>query len=102
MNSNIPPLSARTIKRQLSPLEFYQSEISLKSSREHGWVDGGLCPFHNDKRPGSFYVSLDTGGFNCFSCGARGGDVIAFLRLRDETTFPELLRYLHEYYGVGR
>ena len=101
MQHIISKLSAKDIKRQISPKESYQSEIDLKSNREHGWMDGGLCPFHNDNRPGSFYINLDTGGFNCFSCGARGGDVIAFLQLRDEVTFPESLRYLHECYGVG-
>ena len=101
MNSSVPRLSARTIKQQLSPLEFFQVEINLKSNRGHGWVDGGLCLFHDDKCPGSFYISLDTGGFNCFACGARGGDIMDFLQLRDEVTFPESLCYLHECYGVG-
>ena len=100
MDNIIPNLSAKAIKRQISPKEFYQSEIDLKFSREHGWLNGGLCPFHNDKRPGSFYVSLDTGGFNCFSCGSKGGDVIAFVQQRDGLTFPETLRYLNENYGA--
>lgn len=100
MPNIIPKLSAETIKQHISSLEFYQLEIHLTANRSNGWVDGGLCPFHNDKRPGSFYVSLDTGGFNCFSCGAKGGDVIAFLQLRDEITFPESLHYLHQRYGV--
>lgn len=101
MENIVTELSVETIKQQLSPLECYQSEIGLEINRNHGWVDGGLCPFHNDKQPGSFYVNLDTGGFNCFSCGAKGGDVIAFLQLRDGVTFRESLRYLYERYGVG-
>ena len=101
MQHIISKLSAKAIKRQISPKEFYQAEIDLKTNREHGWVDGGLCPFHNDKRRCSFYVSQDTGRFNCFSCGAKGGDIIDFLQLRDEVTFPEALCYLHKCYGVG-
>uniref|UniRef100_A0A7C3WLZ7 Toprim domain-containing protein n=1 Tax=Dictyoglomus turgidum TaxID=513050 RepID=A0A7C3WLZ7_9BACT len=31
-----------------------------------------LCPFHKETRP-SFGVNMETGFFNCFSCGARGG-----------------------------
>jgi hypothetical protein len=31
-----------------------------------------LCPFHDDRRAGSFSVSTRTGLYNCFSCGARG------------------------------
>ena len=101
MQNIIPYLSAETIKQQLSPLDFYQEEISLESTCEHGWVDGGLCPFHDDSRAGNFRVNLDFGGFTCFACGEKGGDVIAFLMLRDDLTFPEALRYLHERYGVG-
>ena len=101
MGNSIPKFIVGRTKQQLSPLEFYQLEIDLNTNLIHGWVDGGLCPFHYDKRPGSFYISLDTGGFNCYSCGARGGDIIDFLQLRDEVTFPEALCYLHECYGVG-
>lgn len=101
MRHYIPKLSADTIKQQVPPSEFFQSEIDLQAGRNHGWVNGGRCPFHSDNRPGSFYVNLDSGGFNCFSCGSKGGDVIAFLMRRDDLAFPEALRYLHNYYGVG-
>ena len=101
MQNSLPQLSAETIKQQLSPVEFYQSEIDLNTNRIHGWVDGGLCPFHDDTQSGSFYVNLESGGFNCFSCGSKGGDVIAFIQLRDGESFPDTLHYLHEYYGVG-
>jgi DNA primase len=101
MKNIIAKLSAKTIKQKLSPLEFYQSEINLKSNREHGWVDGGLCQFHDDTRAGNFRVNLDFGGFTCFACGAKGSDVIAFIQERDGLTFPETLRYLNEKHGVG-
>lgn len=45
----------------------------------HQW--NGLCPFHADKKPGSFYVNLNTGAFKCHSCGAKGGSLAAFERL---------------------
>lgn len=32
-----------------------------------------LCPFHNDRHIGSFFVSPTTGSFQCWSCHARGG-----------------------------
>jgi len=31
-----------------------------------------LCPFHNDRRIGSFSVNILTGRYHCFSCGAKG------------------------------
>jgi len=36
-----------------------------------------LCPFHDDKNP-SLSINLNLGCFNCFACGAKGGDLIAF------------------------
>jgi DNA primase len=101
MQHIIPKPSAETIKRHISPKEYYQSEIDLTTDRSYGWVEGGFCPFHDDSRPGSFYVNLDSGGFNCFSCGSKGGDVIAFIQLRDGLSFPETLHYLKKTHGVG-
>ena len=83
MRKIIPKLSAKTIKQQLSPREFYEEENGLQSSRDHGWVDGGLCPFHDDSRSGNFRLNLDFGGYRCFACGAKGSDVIAFIQRRD-------------------
>ncbi len=41
-----------------------------------------LCPFHKESNP-SFSVNLRQGKFFCFSCGARGGNVLDFhMRLR--------------------
>lgn len=35
----------------------------------------GLCPFHDDKRIGSFIVSNDINKFKCFSCEAKGDGI---------------------------
>lgn len=94
-------LSTKTIKQQLSPPEFYQTEIGLNAHRDHGWIDGGLCPFHEDSRAGNFRVNLDFGGYCCFACGSKGSDVIAFIQERDGLSFPETLCYLNETYGVS-
>jgi DNA primase len=40
-----------------------------------------ICPFHDDKHP-SLTVNLHTGAYRCYSCGASGGDVLAFHRAR--------------------
>jgi len=62
--------------------------------RDYGWVDGGLCPFHDDHRSGNFRIHLESGAFKCFSCGEKGGDIIAFLRRREDLTFSESLEAL--------
>ena len=38
-----------------------------------------LCPFHDDKKLGNFYVSPDKGIFKCFACNS-GGNAITFVQ----------------------
>jgi hypothetical protein len=60
-----------------SPINYYRthfSSIPVKLDRE--WINV-LCCFHDDKDP-SLSINLISGGFYCFGCGAKGGDVIAF------------------------
>ncbi len=47
-----------------------------------GWIDGGLCPFHDDKRRGSFWIHMPEGRFVCFSCGARGDALDLLMKVR--------------------
>lgn len=89
------------IKANIPPADFYRAELpTMPLPRGGGWRDGGLCIFHADNHAGSFRVNLETGGFCCFSCGAKGSDVIAFIRLRDDLSFPEALNKLSSEWGV--
>jgi len=54
----------------------YFKEQGLKLTGGGEWKNA-LCPFHNDHQP-SLRVRLDSGGFKCMACGARGGDILAF------------------------
>jgi DNA primase len=58
----------------------------------------GLCPFHGEKTP-SFHVHPDRGFFKCFGCG-QGGDVIKFVQLQENVTFPEAARVLARRAGI--
>ncbi len=59
--------------------EYFHNRLpNMRVARRSGWVDGGLCPFHADKSPGSFKVNTVNGRYRCFSCGAKGPDLIAF------------------------
>lgn len=81
--------------RKPSAALVYRHELGIESSvGPSEWVIGGLCPFHSDRRVGSFRLNLHTGAFRCFACGARGGDVIAFVRLRHCLTFREAIQHL--------
>lgn len=58
----------------------------------------GLCPFHDDHRP-SFNVNPVKQIFKCFACGA-GGDVVKFVQMRENLTFPQALQRLAERAGI--
>lgn len=78
------------IKHTVSAKTFYEAHITgLKAPDGKGWAEAGLCLFHDDKRPGSFYVNVHTGGFHCHSCQAHGSDLIAFVMERDGVSFQE-------------
>jgi len=88
-------IDADTLKRSIDPVHFYANELlSMPTPRHIRWNNGGLCPFHDDRRPNSFYVNVDTGAFRCFSCGASGGDIFSFIQLRHGFSFREALQKL--------
>jgi len=58
----------------------------------------GLCPFHEDHRP-SLYVNPAKQIFKCFACGA-GGDVLKFVQMRENLTFPQAIQRLAERVGI--
>lgn len=92
----------QSVKCGISPANFYRAELpTMLSPRGDGWRDAGLCPFHADQHAGSFRVNLDTGGFKCFACGAKGADIIAFIQLRDGLSFPEALQKLAGEWGFS-
>lgn len=84
------------INATITPHDFYLREQNLShfGHRSGQWAISGLCPFHEDTRLGSFKVNLTTGGFRCWSCGAYGGDIIAFIQKRDDLGFKDALQKL--------
>jgi DNA primase len=75
---------------------FYQAELGeLRRPDRKGWArPKSGCPFHASESKKSFFVNVDRGGFYCFGCDAKGGDVIEFVRLRYKLSFPDALRHL--------
>ncbi len=69
--------------------------VRLKKS---GQNQIALCPFHNEKTP-SFNVSESKQIFKCFGCQV-GGDVIDFIRLIENLSFPEAVTHLAERQGI--
>ena len=97
----ITPTLVQHIKATITPSLFYRAQLpTMITPNGRGWGNGGFCPFHEDHLVGSFFVNLETGAFNCFSCGAKGGDIIAFTQLHDALSFPEALQKLADAWGV--
>jgi DNA primase len=73
------PSVFQRVREGVDPAEYFYDRLpAMPVARCSGWADGGLCPFHADRSPGSFRVNTTIGMFRCFSCGAKGADVIAF------------------------
>ncbi len=89
-------LNAVTIKNNIPPYDFYmiEQQITRFGTRLKGWIEAGLCPFHNDDSAGSFFINLEKGAFKCFSCGAKGGDIISFVMQKYNLSFREALELL--------
>ena len=68
------------------PLVYYRREFPNLKIRPQ-WAQASCC-FHDDKTP-SLSVNLVEGHFRCFSCGAKGGDIIAFHQLKYGKSFIE-------------
>lgn len=96
-------LKAATIKEAIDPYDFYLREQGIRdygNSSGGAWKVAGICPFHDDSKSGSFKVNVETGAFKCWSCGAIGGDVIAFKQQQSNLSFLEVLGELACEWGV--
>jgi hypothetical protein len=83
----------RFLRELLPPaLPFFEREIGRLTRPSRGWVRG-RCPFHESRSGKSFSVHVD-GHFFCHGCQAKGGDLVAFVQLRDKCDFPTACRTL--------
>ena len=93
-------LQADSIKKSILPSDFYRHELPGAILKKSGWNNGGLCPFHQDKAKGSFFINLQTGAYHCFSCGSTGSGVIDFTMTLYGLEFLEALQKLSDEWGV--
>lgn len=64
-----------------------------------GTYSEALCPFHNDKNYGNFYINETNGFYKCFNCGAKG-DIFSLLTDGFGYDFREAVWVLARDYGV--
>ncbi|GAH69598.1 unnamed protein product, partial [marine sediment metagenome] len=76
-------------------VDVISEHVSLKKK---GREMVGLCPFHDDHRP-SLNVNVNKQIFKCFACGA-GGDVLKFVQMRENLTFPQAIQRLAQRAGI--
>jgi DNA primase len=83
------------IQQAINIADVISEHLSLKT---RGKELVGLCPFHEDHRP-SLYVNPAKQIFKCFACGA-GGDVVKFVQLRENLSFPQAIERLARRAGI--
>lgn len=63
---------------QVTSLPINEVIGDIVTMKGHGNELDGLCPFHNDRRYGSFKVNIVKNCWKCFSCGAGGRSGVSF------------------------
>lgn len=80
-----------------SPEEYYGGQL-LRFKNHSGTWRQALCVFHEEKNA-SLSVNLETGGYICHACGAKGGDVLDFHRQRYALRFTDAAQALGAWEG---
>ncbi len=87
----------RFVRERLPTAATYFDAVDLKLHGRGAWRSA-VCPFHEDAKP-SLRVNYALGSFRCMACGAHGGDVLAFHRLRTGQGFVQAARELGAWVG---
>src|SRR5437016_2471811 len=85
--------NSRFQRNALPQPSTYYSREGLKL-RGFGEWRTARCVFHQPDKNPSLRVNLKTGAYRCFSCDARGGDVLDFHRQRYGMDFVDAARDL--------
>jgi CHC2 zinc finger len=90
--------------RELLPpvRQFYEQELGELRRPSRGWATPKSgCPFHESRSKKSFSVNLESGGYYCFSCGAKG-DMVSFVMKRYDLGFVVAAKQLGAYEETGK
>ena len=91
-------LDPQSLKQRISLLDYLRrlNWTSRPAGTHHEFV--GLCPLHPETHP-SFYVNAAKNVFYCHGCG-QGGDLIRFVQLSQNLSFPETIAHLKQQLGL--
>lgn len=81
--------------------EYLFDRLPRHFAEEHGWLKGA-CLFHQTRDGAPFGVNVESGGFNCLSCGARGNLVSLVQRIEGFDTYDDAAAWLRNNYGDER
>ncbi len=95
MNNRIPDQLIEDIITNSDIVEIISEYVSLQRKGKNFL---GICPFHEEKTP-SFTVTPDKQMFYCFGCNT-GGNIVSFLKKKENWTFLETVQYLAQKYGI--
>jgi DNA primase len=85
------------LKQRISLFDYLRAQDwqPIRRLPRNRWM--GLCPLHSDHKP-SFLLDPVHGLFYCYGCG-RGGDIIRFVELYEQVSFPQALAALLRWHG---
>lgn len=77
-----------------SPPLYYAAQFPMmKVNYPCLWISV-LCCFHEETVP-SLRLHLHSGGFICFGCGVKGGDIVEFHRRRYGLSFVQAVNFFN-------
>jgi hypothetical protein len=77
-----------------NPQRYYAVQFpDMKLHPKSLWISV-LCCFHKENSP-SLRINLHSGGFICFGCGVKGGDLVAFHQRRYGLTFIQTVDFFN-------
>ena len=72
--------------------------INTSKSKKNRSELSTLCPYHADKSVGSFSINLESGLYNCYSCGATG-NIIKFVKEQKGLIGTDIVNYINKELG---
>ena len=90
--------TSRDVKDAINPVDYYSSRVQDFKPNRPGWQNVRCC-FHGDNTP-SLAINSETGGYLCFGCGAKGGDIISFEMALNHCSFADAIQTLKGFAGM--
>lgn len=90
--------TSRDVKDSINPVDYYASRVQDFKPNRPGWQNV-RCVFHGDNTP-SLAINSETGGYLCFGCGAKGGDIISFEMALNHCNFNDAIQTLKNFAGL--